>query len=891
MPSAKIRTLPGKQRKKWLRFFSSTLPRFQRVHLTPISWKRFTIAALGIGLGGTLLSGVLILNHNLNTPYTDTLDEVFRDLYKINETNEKEVRVLQGDLNGWMTTQTLEPLPPDAQLRAIVMDFLELHTASGKKESVLLLNENCPSSPSSPACRSTRTDTITPRKMGSRTTTGNLIPPPQAASGTESTTTTRLPSLTLTPQTARSLGVVAGDTLTVQGGHTAIVAGISAPPEITTINNGWTAVASTQDAAALLGHPNQVRLALVDTEWAETQKKEIPHTTISKISAFQLPAPPVLQHIQQLLMITAIAASFMGTLLGSSVLMAETTEKFRIFTIAHILGTRKLSLILGRIAEGVVIGIIALPFTLFAGHLLGTTLARHFGMSLLGPAGVHHHATSSLLLHSWVAIITCCLGGLAATITLPNLSPTAQSQYLSPTYYLYRAKPLRAAWGIVPLLAIGTALGLTWLVGEKSLTQELGLSAILLLSMGITGATIIYGPRLASFTSLIGQRKRFFVASILLQADLQRSPLRTGVTLAILAAGVITSTSASSMEAGMQRSIREENSLVMSDTNLLVLGKEIGDQIEGPLSPEVLEAWRQDPRIGIVSVRSQTVLQKFLTLNGMEPDGLFMRKGFKNTLTPENLLEIFGNTRTPQAILTPAAAQQLSVRKDDTFSLPTPHHGEIEFIVAEIIPARADDLGLGKIVSINIELAKKYWNTPTTTAILSPAPGVTEGEFQEAVAVTPGLRIYDNAGFLAASEKAFAKFMRPFHALSWALALISFASVANMIVLNLISCQQERSTMRNYGLSVHLETAIILLNALVLGGIGGIIGMVGGILLTGAFTLTGPVFLTFRPHFALPALSMVTAFLVGMSAALCGALIPILEAKKLRSVLDVPISE
>lgn len=219
----------------------------------------------------------------------------------------------------------------------------------------------------------------------------------------------------------------------------------------------------------------------------------------------------------------------------------------------QILGQGRAALVTSYLIEGALLGSMAVPFALVLGRVLGAFLVERFAGSLLSGMGVQ---SGSHLGPGWylaVAVATVGLGAVAAAATAGDVVVRAPLDVIDDRD---TAAPLRnLGWRHLVLSSAVVAVGIAVAraTGQGVLPPKAAYIGIGMVCVGAIAPTVVLGPRLARFVPPLPGG--WFVP-LLVRADLSGSPMRTGVTVAMVMLGLMvfvgTQGTRSSVEASMR---------------------------------------------------------------------------------------------------------------------------------------------------------------------------------------------------------------------------------------------------------------------------------------------------------------------------------------------------
>ena len=822
---------------------------FARIHLRGMDPRRTVFTVLSLALGAGSLLAVLLLLQAVNRPFTE-----LSDLANAQRPGLRAVRSVVGD---WLPEESAGRVPRESRPVPVVVGFANV-VAGGRGQGAILVGGDCRL-----------------RRLGILRDCAR-VREALAVLG---------PGYPLVPtrKLARALGVQPGDRVLLPGGSVAHVAGLAPfDPRLERLNDGYLAFGLVPDVADLLGHPGSVTaVVLSDRRMPPAAVADAvgPGAVVGPLAGRTV--PPTMVRAQQLYAVVGVIAAFTGVFLAVSTFLVGAVERRRSLAIVDVLGSGRRRLVGGYLAEGALVGVIAAPLACVAGVLAGSALVRVLGAELFFDTGIVAQISvpaNLLLLAAGVAVV---LGVIASAITVYSVVSTDPIALLGSYTPFGRTGFVRPAYAIAPAAGIVACLLLARFGGHGGMPQLLTLGIIPVLAACLVGVLVFVTPLLVRLPPPIPTDKAY-AARMIVRSDLNRSPMRTALTIATIGLGVMIFVSVQGFRASNEEAMATGLPRLSAGT-VVVYPRQVGNLLDPPLSDEFLDGLRADSGVAALTADvfrlTATVLHSGLGVAGFDRNSPLLERALD--VKGVDAVERQAILDRGEAILTDIAAGDLSAGPGSTITLPTVQ-GNVRIrggAVGRL--AAGEPSGLGAMVFMDLDVVRRLWDSPLTGALFTPKPRVTPSRLRRAMPRQEGV-YYPTASETAhGAQMTLRRFLAPFIAVGWMAMLAAALGVLNMLVLSLLARRKERATMRTIGLSIGQEAGLVIGNALTLAGYGALLGVGVGLLLQGGLNLSAPVTTTMTPPFVIDWPSVVGVAFVACVVSLLGAILPLAQLRGL----------
>lgn len=811
-----------------------TFTLFRRVNLASIRWSRAVFVVISLGLAGASLLATVSL--------TDAVSRPFRLLVDRLHTAAPEAVFVRPAVGSWMPETVLRDVDPELRPAPVAAGFSTLRSGAAQV-GVLVIGGDC------------RLESV----IGAFDC-GSHMQQLSAVVGEG-------PSVALSSGAASALGVSAGDPLDLPGDRRAHVGTLVDGGVLDDLNESMVVFGSVTDVADLLGHGGQLSFVVMPTagDSDQTALRRSLGTGLVVGPGGAQPRPPILQRAELLFGLIGCAAAATGLFLGMSTFLVSALERRRGLATVQILGQGRAALVTSYLIEGALLGSMAVPFALVLGRVLGAFLVERFAGSLLSGMGVQ---SGSHLGPGWylaVAVATVGLGAVAAAATAGDVVVRAPLDVIDDRD---TAAPLRnLGWRHLVLSSAVVAVGIAVAraTGQGVLPPKAAYIGIGMVCVGAIASTVVLGPRLARFVPPLPGG--WFVP-LLVRADLSGSPMRTGVTVAMVMLGLMVFVGTQGTRSSVEASMRDAIPGVVG-TEVVVLPQAVGEQQNVPLSDELIEAVDRTPGVEVAIRGASTTISDRLGVTAVEPVNQIPFRGLDvpGMTTEEMQLAVAAG----DVLLTRLGAAEYGTRAGSDIELPT-SAGVRRFHVAGVGDLRGGEVsGLGATMLVRLDIAQDAWGVGISGLFVHPEDGVPPDELKARLPQAVGVHYYTGPELADATLAVLGRFLGPFNAVGWMALAVAALGVMNMLVLVVVTQGRQRAGLRALGMTADQEALVLVGDALVLGGVGALLGVVTGLLLEAAFVGAAPYLFTMHAAFRVDWTTITWSVLGAFAAVSLGA--------------------
>lgn len=813
---------------------SSFLVVFRRVNLGSIRWSRAVFVVISLGLAGASLLATASLTDAVSRPF-----RMFVDRLTASAPTAVFVRPAVG---AWMPEGVFRAVPEHLSPAPVATGFATVR-ARGGDSGVLVVGGDC------------RLEAV----VGSFDCARHMSELDDVeGSGA---------SLGLTAGAANALGVGVGDDVEFPGDRNAHVGTIIDSGVLDDLNGSMVVLGGVTDVADLLGHPRQ--LSFVVAPGAGRGDQAALRASLGSALAVgpggAQPKPPILQRAELLFGLIGCAAAATGLFLGMSTFLVGALERRRGLATVQILGQGRAALVISYLVEGALLGVVAIPIALVLGRVLGGFLVGRFADSLLAGMGVRVGSHLGPGWHLAVAIATVVLGIVAAAATVGDVVVRAPLDVVDDRE---AAAPLRnLGWRHFmvsgSLIVGGVAMAIA--TGRGLLPPKSAYAGIGAVCLGAIAAAVVLAPRLTRFVPPLPGG--WFVP-LLVRADLAGSPMRTGVTVAMVMLGIMVFVGTQGTRASVEQSMRSAIPAVV-DTEVVVLPQAVGEQQNVPLSDDLIAAVDRTPGVDLAIRGASTTISDRLGVTAVEPGSEIPFRGIDIAGMSTGAMQ--DAVARGDVLLTRLGAAEFATGTGADIELPT-STGTRSFHVAGVGELRGGEVsGLGATMLVRLDIAQEAWGVGISGLFVHPAGGVSPDELKGRLPRVAGIHYYTGPELAGATLGVLGRFLGPFNAVGWMALAVAALGVMNMLVLVVVSQTKQRAGLRALGMAAGQESLVLVGDAFVLGGVGALLGVAAGLLLEAAFVGAAPYLFTLHVGFVVDAGTIVWSILGAFAAVFVGA--------------------
>lgn len=807
---------------------------FKRVNLASIRWSRAIFVIISLGLAGASLLATAALVDAVSRPFRLFVDKL--------HASAPDAAFVRPAVGTWMPEDVLRRIPESLRPAPVATGFATLRSSLGEV-GVLVIGGDC------------RLEEV----VGSFDCARHIDEMAHAGGPGA--------PVALSVAAADALGVREGGRVDFPGDRTAHVGTLVDGGALDDLNESMVAFGSVTEVADLLGHPSQLTFAIAPrAEGAELalMRRSVGAGLVVGRGGSQ-PEPPILQRAELLFGLVGCAAAATGVFLGISTFLVGALERRRGLATVQILGQGRAALVVSYLVEGALLGLIAVPLALVLGQVLGDLLVGRFADSLLAGMGVRSGPHLGTRWYVLAASATVVVGALTAAATVGDVVVRAPLDVVDDRE---SAAPFRdLGW---PHLAVACALAIGGVLtagatGRGLLPPKAAYVGIAAVVLGVIAATVVLGPRLARFVPPLPGR--WFV-QLLVRADLSGSPLRTGVTVAMVMLGLMVFVGTQGTRASVERTMRSAIPAVVGN-EVVVLAQAVGDQQNVPLSDALIEAVEATSGVDVAIRGASTTISDMLGVTAVEPVSEIPFRGLD--VPGMSTAQMQAAVSRGEVLMTRLAAAEYGTRTGAEVELPTAS-GPMRFRVGGVGELRGGEVsGLGATMLVRLDDAEGAWGLGVSGLFVHPVDGISAADLKPRLPRAAGIHYYTGPELADATLVVLGRFLGPFDAVGWMALGVAALGVMNMLVLVVLSQTRKRAGLRALGMGADQEALVLVGDALVLGGIGAVLGVAGGLLLEAAFVGAAPYLFTLHSTFVFDATTILWSVVGAFGAVSVGA--------------------
>lgn len=575
-------------------------------------------------------------------------------------------------------------------------------------------------------------------------------------------------------------------------------------------------------------------------------------------------------------------ALFVGTFLIHNAFSMTVVERTREIGMLRTVGMTRRQVTRQILTEATVLGIL--------GSLLGLALRIGLSRGLI--------RIMEIVMAQDVRDVRIPLGGLVTSLTIgigatlaAALIPSWQAGRISPLEALRIRGNRREGWlmrhGWLPgigLLALSSAI-LYRATLSPDLQARLGSRAIVLLFLGGTfliPTTVNLWERLARpwVSGLYGSEGR------LGSRNIERSKLRTTLTVAALMIGVAIILTMRGMTSAYERDIRGwVNAYIGGDLYVysnLPMRTDLGRRLEGVQGVAAATPVRY---LNVDRIKLDGAKER-LTLMAVEPGTYRRVTSFvyaDDQGDEERLLDALG--QGDAVFVSSVLAEMYGLGQGDTIRLET-RRGQHDLTVAAVV---VDFYDRGMVLEGSWRDMRRYFGVNDASAfLLKLEPGTSVEEVQERLQTQYGQRrhltVQSNKSLKERAFTLMAQAFSLFDVLALIAMIVASLGVVNTLTMNVMERTQEIGMLRGVGMMRRQVAKMILAEAGVIGLIGGAFGIAFGLFLL-RLTLIGITEVQgYELSFVLPTQGILVSLIIALIASQLAALWPARRAARINVI-------
>lgn len=839
------------------------LTSFRRIHLAALlaDWRRTLLSVVGVGLGVTVVIGVLVLKSELSSPF---------DSFGPSLTHAADSGVIEvtPNISGRLPVDTIGRLQSEvvgAEAIIPVVAGLTPVDIAGGSHGFFLLGGTCQVERlvGSFDCQQRAHDQL-----------------PAAGPGVP---------LQIPAVIAERHGLRLGDEVSIPGlprGTAHLGWTFEEFDRVEGINDGYVLLApSAAIAASLLGPPGYVTAAFVIPRRGVDIGADVDRAIAGVATAGPPPPhmPAVFENATQSFNLNVLAGILIGFLIALNTILLAVEDRRAVMGTIGAIGARPLALFGGMLAEGALVGVLGGLAGVPSGYLLGKYLVDRFGQSMLAGSGgaVAPHFTPTLILVGAAAgLVAGLLAMVGPAVRLFRDGPLAS---MASVGGVQRARRIPTWPLLAGIAALAGAVILLKVFEHGSLPLDAGINGMALGLVGVVLVTAWAAPRGAALATRLLTAVRPAIGRPL-GADVRRYTLLFALSAALLTEGTSGAIGSHSMQLLGTEQIAAQKADRLPAA-LLITPQSVLDQRDGWLSDATFDSVARAADGRTVSSRWRSTISSG-TLSrivaGVTPGDWFSHALYEPTTAPDTF---WRGLRDGEVGLTEIAASRLGVAAGDTVELPTVTGPRTFRVAGTFAPQMINDAAVGDIVLVSDGLARSMWaavRDQVAVAFASPADATAHrDDFLDA---DPGLSVYDNQRWRTLAVSGITRFLEPFTIAGYVVMVAAGLSLLNVFLLGLVQRKRERAALRAIGMTSGQEQAVILANAVMLGVLVAGFAVLGGLGFTYLWSLGSPVYYGIKIDWGALPETLRTGVAAVFVLVLAAAAYPLIHARRLEAV-------
>ncbi len=578
-----------------------------------------------------------------------------------------------------------------------------------------------------------------------------------------------------------------------------------------------------------------------------------------------------------------VAALVMGGFIIFNTFRTVVAERRRDIGMLRAVGASRRTIIGLILAEGLLQGVIGTAIGIVLGYLMAVGL---LGLITGMMQSLVHITVGAPVITPGLIILTIALG--VGVTLLAGLLPALSATRVTPLDALRPAsaevEQRSAGRGAIVGTVLVIAALLALVSGQIALA---GLGSLLFLVGLVLLSPTLVRPVAAAFSGVLSVLYAREGTGGLAQGNLTRQPTRAAITASttMIALAIIVSV------AGMLSSFKVSFLGVLRDTlgsdyllvppAIALWGNDVGanQQLAGDL--------RAVPGVGVVSAlrfAPSASGATSLSILGIDPVTYPQVAKLKfDAGEPAAAFAALGSGRA--LIVNGVMAAALGVKVGDVVPLTTAT-GQQDYTVVGL----AGDYLNAKVVTgwiSHANLAADFGSTADIFLQINLAPGAdaaaVEAQFAPLLADYPQFHLVSSAAYYTENAVVFDQVFAGLYVLFIVLALPSLIAILNSLAIGVIERTREIGMLRAVGATQRQVWRMIMVEALLLSGLGTALGLLGGLylgyVLTAALSLAG-----YQVVYSFPASGVLMALAVGLLCGVAAALVPARQAARLEVV-------
>ncbi|OBF79509.1 ABC transporter permease [Mycobacterium sp. 852002-51163_SCH5372311] len=575
----------------------------------------------------------------------------------------------------------------------------------------------------------------------------------------------------------------------------------------------------------------------------------------------------------------AMVALMVGAFLIYTTMTMAITQRRPVISMLRAIGGRRVTIVRDMLAEAALLGLFGGAIGSVAGILLGRIAIGRL------PAAMTQGLEARVEYWLPVYAIPAALAATALTSVAASAMATRQVYKVSPIEALAPVG-VSAADRVPRWLRITTGIGALTVLAASMLivVTQRGVVAFAAMSAVFSAQVALGFALTAAIVRATAATARMFGSfGALAAATIERAPRRVWATVMTVLIAVVTTIAITGTNTDMIRSARGIFSSV-AEVPVWVSANAPDsyptDTLPQGLSEKVAAvpgvAHVTEGAYGFAEVGGTRVMLDGLSAG--TADALF--RALDNRVRAE-LLDGRG------VVLTQNLGKTLHVRAGDRLRMETPR-GVQETPVLALVPYFSTVIGT---VGMNLDQMRTWFDRPAATVLqVSAAPGVDPRHLLNEVrrAVPASNYVYDGRAALAGLEAPMRQSMFIANAVWIIVVAVAAVALLNTLTLSVLERRREIGVLRAMGSSRRFTLRMVLVEALGIGVVGGVLGLVFGVTDQWLFSLVSGEMMSFQVSFRPSA--MVLVFTIGaLAISLLGSVPPARRAARLNIVEAVSV--
>ncbi len=836
---------------------------FRRIHVAALvaDWRRTLLSVIGVGLGVTVVLGVLVLKAELVRPF---------DSFGPSLTHAADSGVIEvtPNVSGRLPVETVNRLRADVTGAAAVVPVVAGLTpvdVAGGAHGFFVLGGSCEIELLVGSFDCER------RAHEAQPAPGPGVP------------------LQVPAVIAQRHGWKLGDELRLPGlprGAAHLGWTFEEFDRVKDINDGYVLLApSTDIAARLLGAPGYVTAAFVLPRNGAEVTADVDHVVagVATAGAPRPQLPAVFENGKQSFNLTVLAGIIIGVLIAVNTILLAVEDRRAVMGTIGAIGAKPAGLFGGMLGEGAVVGLLGGLCGIPSGFLLGTYLVDTFGRSMLAGSGgtITAHFTPNLIAIGAAAGVVCGILAMAGPATrLLRDGPLAS---MASAGGIQRARTIPVWPLIVGVVMMAAAVAVLKIFERGSLPLNVGINGMTVGLCGLVLVTVWVAPRAAGLLIDALTVARPAVGR-LLSADFRRYTLLFACSAALLAEGTSLAIGSHAMQLlGIDQIAAEKADRLPAA--LLISAQSVLDQRDGQLSDATFDLVTGAADGRSVSTRWRSTIASG-TLSrlviGVTPGDWYSQAQYEPAGVPDTFWQ---GLRAGEVGLSEIAASRLGVAAGALVELPTVKGPKHYRVAGTFRPRMVNDAALGDIALVSESLARSDWAAVRDQiAVAYPSAAESSSHRRDFTELSANLWVYDNERWRSVATNGITRFLEPFTIGGYVVMAAAGLSVLNVFVLGLVQRKRERAALRAIGVTTGQEQAVILANAGLLGLLVAVVAVLGGVGLTYLWSLGSPVYYGIRIEWGVLPTPLRTGVVAVAALMLAAAAYPVIYSRRLETI-------